>query len=204
MKTVLLDSVEVTPSKVVCVGRNYVEHIKELNNEMPTSMVIFMKPNSALIHQLTTFPKNTIQYEGEISFLIKNKKIAAVGFGLDLTNRQLQSELKAKSLPWERAKAFDGAAVMSEFVSIQSSDIDSLSMQLWINGALVQEAGVDLMIYKPLTVIEEVNSFSTLADHDIIMSGTPKGVGSYNKDDTFVGKIFIKEQLLISHTWVVQ
>ena len=159
MKTVLLDGIEVTPSKVVCVGRNYVEHIKELNNEMPTSMVIFMKPNSALTHQLTTFPKNTIQYEGEISFLIKNKKIAAVGFGLDLTNRQLQSELKAKGLPWERAKAFDGAAVMSEFVSIQSSDIDSLSMQLWINGALVQEAGVDLMIYKPLTVLEEANSF---------------------------------------------
>jgi 2-keto-4-pentenoate hydratase/2-oxohepta-3-ene-1,7-dioic acid hydratase in catechol pathway len=111
--------------------------------------------------------------------LIREGKIFAVGFGLDLTNRELQSELKAKGLPWERAKAFNGAAVMSQFVSIEESDIPKLSMQLWINGVLVQEGNSDLMIYKPLTVIDEISSFSTLADNDIVMTGTPKGERDY-------------------------
>lgn len=204
MQTVTVDGKSVTPSKVVCVGRNYVEHIKELNNEVPTSMVIFMKPNSALSLELITGKQTPLHYEGEISFLIQEGKINAVGFGLDLTNRELQSELKSKGLPWERAKAFDGAAVMSSFVSIQEEDIDKLSMELWINGLLVQEGGIDLMIYKPLQVIEEINSFSTLSDNDIVMSGTPKGVGSYGEGDTFEGKIFIKQKEIISHTWIAK
>ena len=119
MNTVMVDKQSVIPSKVVCVGRNYVEHIKELNNEMPTSMVIFMKPNTAVSSELITGKQMPLHYEGEICFLIKQGKISAVGFGLDLTHRELQSELKAKGLPWERAKAFDGAAVMSSFVSIE-------------------------------------------------------------------------------------
>ncbi len=204
MQTVTVDGKSVTPSKVVCVGRNYVEHIKELNNEVPTSMVIFMKPNSALSSELITGKQTPLHYEGEISFLIQEGKINAVGFGLDLTNRELQSELKSKGLPWERAKAFDGAAVMSSFVSIQEEDIDKLSMELWINGLLVQEGGIDLMIYKPLQVIEEINSFSTLSDNDIVMSGTPKGVGSYGEGDIFEGKIFIKQKEIISHTWIAK
>lgn len=202
MKTVLLDGFEVTPSKIVCVGRNYVEHIQELNNEIPSSMVVFMKPNSALSDELKTFSNKPLHYEGEISFLIKNKHIVAVGFGLDLTDRNLQSELKAKGLPWERAKAFDGAAVMSEFVSIASSKSDNLAMQLWINGTLVQNATIDLMIYKPLTIIEEISSFATLDDYDIVMSGTPKGVGTYTKGDEFIGKIFLAGKEVISHKWV--
>jgi len=204
MQTVTVDGKSVTPSKVVCVGRNYVEHIKELNNEVPTSMVIFMKPNSALSSDLITGKQTPLHYEGEISFLIQEGKINAVSFGLDLTNRELQSELKSKGLPWERAKAFDGAAVMSSFVSIQEEDIDKLSMELWINGLLVQEGGIDLMIYKPLQVIEEINSFSTLSDNDIVMSGTPKGVGSYGEGDIFEGKIFIKQKEIISHTWIAK
>jgi 2-keto-4-pentenoate hydratase/2-oxohepta-3-ene-1,7-dioic acid hydratase in catechol pathway len=204
MKTVTVDGKSVVPSKVVCVGRNYVEHIKELNNEVPTSMVIFMKSNSALSSELITGKQTPLHYEGEISFLIQQGKINAVGFGLDLTNRELQSELKSKGLPWERAKAFDGAAVMSSFVSIQEEDIDKLSMELWINGLLVQEGGVDLMIYKPLQVIEEINSFSTLSDNDIVMSGTPKGVGSYVEGDIFEGKIFINQQEIIFHKWIAK
>ena len=204
MKTVILDGQRVAPSKVVCVGRNYVEHIKELNNEMPSSMVLFMKPNSAISSELLTIPQTPLHYEGEISFLIRKSAIAAVGFGLDLTNRELQSELKGKGLPWERAKAFDGAAVMSAFVSIEPDDIENISMQLWINDVLVQEANSELMIYKPLSVIEEVSSFSTLADNDIVMTGTPKGVGSYVKGDKFVGKIFLKGREIISREWVAK
>lgn len=204
MKTVILDGARVAPSKVVCVGRNYVEHIKELNNEVPTSMVLFMKPNAALSSELVTGKQTPLHYEGEISFLMKQGKINAVGFGLDLTNRELQSELKGKGLPWERAKAFDGAAVMSQFVSIEASDIDKLSMQLWINDVLVQEGNIDLMIHKPLTVIDEINSFSTLTDNDIVMTGTPKGVGSYVKGDKFVGKIFLADREIISHEWIAK
>ena len=204
MNTVMVDNQRVVPSKVVCVGRNYVEHIQELHNEVPTSMVVFMKPNAAVSSELITGKQTLLHYEGEISFLIKQGKISAVGFGLDLTHRELQSELKAKGLPWERAKAFNGAAVMSLFVSIKEEDIDKLSLQLWINGVLVQEGGVALMIYKPLAIIEEINSFSTLMDNDIVMSGTPKGVGSYVKDDVFVGKIFIDKKEILSQEWIAQ
>ncbi|NCD12031.1 MAG: FAA hydrolase family protein [Epsilonproteobacteria bacterium] len=202
MKEVFFNGESVVPSKIVCVGRNYVEHIYELKNEIPTTMVLFMKPNSALGSALLTFPQTPLHYEGEICFLIRNGIIAGVGFGLDLTNRFLQSELKAKGLPWERAKAFDGAAVMSSFVSIESSDIAKLSMQLWMNNVLAQEAGVELMIYKPEQIIDEIATFSTLIDNDIVMSGTPKGVGSYVKGDTFVGKIFSDGKEIISQKWI--
>ena len=204
MNTVIVDNQNIVPNKIVCVGRNYVEHIKELNNEVPTSMVIFMKPNSAVSTELITGKQTPLHYEGEISFLIQQGKISAVGFGLDLTNRELQSELKSKGLPWERAKAFNGAAVMSSFVSIKANDIDKLSLQLWINGVLVQEGGVELMIYKPSVIIEEINSFLTLEDNDIVMSGTPKGVGSYMKGDIFVGKIFINKNEVLSQEWIAR
>ena len=204
MNSIKVDGKCVIPSKVVCVGRNYVEHIKELNNEIPSSMVLFMKPNSAITDSLHTVKQTPLHYEGEISFLIRSGKIYAVGFGLDLTDRTLQNELKTKGLPWERAKAFDGAAVMSEFVTIRESEIENLSMQLWINDTLVQEGGVDLMIYKPQNILEEINTFMTLEENDIVMTGTPKGVGSFIKDDIFVGKIFSSGKELISRTWVVQ
>lgn len=203
MNTVLVDGEKVTPSKVVCIGRNYVEHIQELQNEVPTSMVVFMKPNSAVSNVLVSH-MHSLHYEGEISFLIKNSKISAVGFGLDLTNRILQSELKEKKLPWERAKAFDGAAVFGDFVSIDSNSIDTLAMQLWINGQLVQEGNIGLMIYKPEMMLAEIGTFSTLIDGDIIMSGTPKGVGSFKKGDVFVGKIFANSKEVSSSEWTVQ
>ena len=99
MNTVIVDNQNIVPNKIVCVGRNYVEHIKELHNEVPTSMVVFMKPNSAVSHKLITGKQTPLHHEGEICFLIKQGKISAVGFGLDLTHRELQSELKAKGLP---------------------------------------------------------------------------------------------------------
>lgn len=203
MKTIILDDTRVAPSKVVCVGRNYVEHIHELKNEVPTSMVVFMKPNSAVSEKLV-LGVSPLHYEGEICFLIKHHKISGVGFGLDLTNRTLQSELKEKGLPWERAKAFDGAAVLSNFITIAQDKIALLSMELWINGVLTQQATIDMMIYKPEDIINEINTFSTLVDNDIVMSGTPKGVGSFKQGDIFIGKIFIGEQEIISKQWRVK
>ncbi len=201
MNAVLLDGKRVYPSKIVCVGRNYVEHIKELNNEVPTSMVLFMKPNSAISQRLGTGGKE-LHYEGEISFLIKNSKISAVGFGLDLTDRVLQSELKKSGLPWERAKAFDGAGVFSDFVEISEEQIGSLNLKLYINGELTQIGGVELMIYSPTVILEEISTFSTLEDDDIVMSGTPKGVGAFRIGDEFRGEIYIGDKLAVSKTWL--
>lgn len=200
MNSVNFETEEITPSKVVCVGRNYVEHIKELNNEMPSQMVLFNKPNSAITNTLNYFSP-THRFEGEICFLIKDGKINGVGFGLDLTNRDAQEYAKSKGLPWERAKAFDKSAVLSHFVEIEEDEINSLKMELYINGNLQQLATIDLMIYKPDTILKEIQSFMSLKDGDIIMSGTPKGVGSYNKGDIFEAKIFIGDKEIINTTF---
>ncbi len=140
------------PSKVICIGRNYVEHIHELNNEIPSSMVIFNKPNSAISDTFRFITPDT-RYEGEICFLIMDGTIAGIGFGLDLTKAELQNHLKSKGLPWERAKGFDGSAVLGNFVPFNTA-FESLRMTLHINGVLVQEATYELMIYKPLEMIE--------------------------------------------------
>jgi len=202
MKSIKLNNKEIIPSKIVCIGRNYVDHIKELDNEIPKDMVIFNKPNSSVSSELKYFSKDT-RYEGEICFLIKDNKIDAVGFGLDLTKADEQNYLKQKSLPWERAKSFDGAAVLGKFVSLKD-DISKIRLELFINDELIQEAGYELMIYKPSKIIEEISSFMTLEDGDIIMSGTPKGVGTYKKNDKFVGKIYLEDTLLIQTSWTVK
>ncbi len=191
----------VTPSKVVCIGRNYVEHIKELNNETPDSMVVFNKPNSAISDRLYYFDAYT-RFEGEICFLIIDKKITGVGFGLDLTKANIQNKMKEKGLPWERAKAFDKSAVFSDFVNF-SDDITKLSMKLHINNILVQEANYELMIYKPDSMLKEIESFMSLEDNDIIMSGTPKGVSTYNISDEFLGQIYCDKKLLVEVKFVV-
>jgi 2-keto-4-pentenoate hydratase/2-oxohepta-3-ene-1,7-dioic acid hydratase in catechol pathway len=193
---------QITPSKVICVGRNYVEHIKELNNETPDSMVLFNKPNSAVTNSLVYFDEST-RFEGEICFLIKDKKIEGIGFGLDLTHADIQNKMKQKGLPWERAKAFDNSAVFSQFVKF-SGDIRTLEMKLFVNNTLAQHATYDLMIYKPQKILEEIESFMSLEDGDIIMSGTPKGVATYKKGDVFIGEIYIDDSLVVSKSFLVQ
>ena len=202
MKTIQYKNQGVEVSKIVCIGRNYVEHIEELGNEIPSSMVVFNKPNSAISDTLYYFSEHC-RFEGEICFLIHDAKIDAVGFGLDLTHADIQNHLKSKGLPWERAKAFDHSAVLSEFIPL-SNDISTLGMKLYINDKLVQFATYDLMMYKPDTMLSEIQSFMTLEDNDIIMSGTPKGVGSYSIGDKFVGQVFSGESLLLEKEWLVK
>jgi 2-keto-4-pentenoate hydratase/2-oxohepta-3-ene-1,7-dioic acid hydratase in catechol pathway len=202
MKTLVFNDKCITPSKVVCIGRNYVEHIKELNNETPDTMVVFNKPNSAITNKLHFFTPDT-RFEGEICFLIEDKKIAGIGFGLDLTKANIQNKIKEKGWPWERAKAFDGSAVLSDFLRFDG-DITKLRLELYINNNLVQYATYDLMIYKPAQMLEEIQTFMSLEDGDIIMSGTPKGVATYNIGDIFVGKIYEDEKLLVETTWEVK
>jgi 2-keto-4-pentenoate hydratase/2-oxohepta-3-ene-1,7-dioic acid hydratase in catechol pathway len=203
MSTITIGNQRVEPSKIVCIGRNYVEHITELGNELPEEMVVFMKPNSALSSTLSAKCQDEpLHYEGELCFVVLQGRLGAVGFGLDLTRRALQTKLKNKGLPWERAKAFDGAALFSTFVSMEFP-LDDLSFSLAINDLPVQEGSPQLMIYKPDTILRELSSFLTLNDGDIIMTGTPKGVGEITPGDTFVGRVFARGKEIIAHTWQV-
>ncbi|BCE02608.1 fumarylacetoacetate hydrolase family protein [Marinicellulosiphila megalodicopiae] len=198
MNTVKFKNKLVIPSKVICIGRNYVGHIKELNNEMPSEPVIFIKPNSAVTQTLSAQQGNdnhAIHYEAELSLLIENGRFVAVSAGLDLTKRDVQSQLKVKGLPWERSKSFDGAAVFSEFVEF--NNIEDLSLLLSINGQITQQANFDLMIHKPEALLNDVTSVFSVEDFDILMTGTPKGVGVVNLGDRFELKILEANELLI-------
>ena len=202
MQTVRCENREITPSKVVCVGRNYVAHIEELNNEIPESMVLFNKPNSAIGDTLKFIQKDC-RFEGEICFLMKNSRIDALGFGLDLTKAEIQNKMKSKGLPWERAKAFNSSAVFSHFVPFKGT-LETLEMKLYVNENLVQHATYALMIYKPYEIIDEIQTFMSLEDGDIIMSGTPKGVSTYSLGDLFRGEIYVDNQLLLEETFTVR
>ncbi len=197
MNTVTLVSAKkssqsITPSKVICIGRNYVDHIKELANEIPDEMVVFLKPNSAINNMLSAkHNDDVLHYEAELSFLYQGGKFTAVGLGLDLTKREVQGKLKVKGLPWERAKAFDNSAIFSDFVSIEQDDIQQLNLSLMIDDVLKQQGGVSLMMAKPADILKELQTFMSLEDGDIVMTGTPKGVGVIGKNDTFTGQVYL-------------
>jgi len=200
MNTVTLISAEklsqpITPSKVVCIGRNYVDHIKELANEIPDEMVVFIKPNSAISSTLfAQHNGDALHYEAELSFLYQGGKFTAVALGLDLTKREVQGKLKAKGLPWERAKAFDKSAIFSDFVSIEQEDIEQLTLSLLINDELKQQGGVNLMMAKPDQILKELQTFVSLEDGDIVMTGTPKGVGVIGHNDHFIGQLYLSQK----------
>lgn len=201
MKTVTLDGQPITPSKIVCIGRNYVAHIEELGNEIPAEMVVFAKPNSAIGDRLCAhLGGEQLHYEGEIAFMVQGGALAAVGFGLDLTKRDLQSRLKSAGLPWERAKAFDGAALFSEFRRY-SGDPAGLAVELQVDGAVRQAGGADLMMYPPARILQELGTFMTLEDGDIIMTGTPAGVGPVEAGEVFTGRVYLGAENLARASW---
>jgi 2-keto-4-pentenoate hydratase/2-oxohepta-3-ene-1,7-dioic acid hydratase in catechol pathway len=193
---------KIIPGKIVCVGRNYVAHIEELGNPIPDDMVLFAKPNSAISDTFhSEHGGEALHYEAEICFVIENKALAGVGFGLDLTKRELQSALKQKGLPWERAKSFDGSALFAPFVALPNN-IDQLAVELWIDGDLAQRGDVSMMMFKPPTILKEISSCMSLEDGDIIMTGTPAGVGHVNQGSRFEGKIFDTKEMLTNAAWI--
>ena len=201
MKSVEFENEQVCPSKIVCVGRNYIDHITELKNTMPDQPVIFIKPNSS-VSSLLRCGQGGLHYEGELSFLIRENKLFGVGFGMDLTKRDVQKGLKEKGLPWERDKAFDGSAVLSQFVTLEG-DISELSLRLSINGEAKKIGGVEDMLYSPQVLLREAQSFLTFEENDILMTGTPAGVGLVNRWDVFLGQVFLGDKLLVEQEWVV-
>ena len=201
MNTVIVDTKKIAPSKIICIGRNYVDHIAELNNEVPDEMVVFLKPNSAIATQLQSFHQEALHYEAELCFLYQQGKFSAVAVGLDLTKRTLQAKLKAKGLPWERSKAFNGSAIFSDFVSIDDID-NSLSLTLTIDNHLTQAGGVELMMVKPADILLQLQDFMDLEEGDIVMTGTPKGVGEIVKGSQFVAEVVCQGKTLVCSTWL--
>lgn len=200
MRTVWFEDREVTPSKIVCIGRNYVAHIHELGNEIPGEMVVFGKPNSAITSTLRAVQQEPLHYEAEICYLVEKGDLAGVGGGLDLTKRELQSRLKAKGLPWERAKAFDGAALFSPFVRLAAADAE-LGVELLVDDILRQQGSTGLMIYSPNRILSELKTFMTFEDGDIIMTGTPAGVGTVGAGEVFEVRIVEGDRILSSGRW---
>jgi 2-keto-4-pentenoate hydratase/2-oxohepta-3-ene-1,7-dioic acid hydratase in catechol pathway len=174
----------VTPSKIVCIGRNYVDHIYELGNDIPDDMVVFLKPNSAITDTLRSELDETLHYEAELCFMVKDGQFSAVGVGLDMTKRELQGKLKKQGLPWERSKAFDGSALFSEFVPM-TGDPQDWCFQLSIDNVLTQLGHQQLMTYQPKAMFAAISEFMSLNDGDIVMTGTPKGVGAVCTNTSF-------------------
>ncbi|MEI8643256.1 fumarylacetoacetate hydrolase family protein [Pseudoalteromonas sp. Hal040] len=200
MQTVKWNEGVFTPSKIICVGRNYAAHIAELNNETPTNMVLFAKPNSAITESLKSeHLAEALHFETELCFLFKNKQLAAVGLGLDLTKRGLQSTLKEKGLPWERAKAFNGSALFTEFVTVNDSYHYQFSLK--IDGQETQFGDTKLMLHNAEQILAEISEFMDLEDGDIIMTGTPEGVGKVVANSTFAVTLMDDQQALLSHQW---
>lgn len=194
--------------KIICIGRNYTEHIEELENEKPDNPVIFLKPDSSVLTNNNPFVipsfSNNIHYEVEVLVKIcrlgkhidekfSHKYYDEIGLGIDFTARDLQSKLKEKGLPWEKAKGFDGSAVIGDFYSKENYNLQNTNFQLYKNDKLVQDGNTKNMLWKIDEIIAYVSLFFTLKIGDIIFTGTPAGVGSVESNDVLIGKLEHKE-----------
>ena len=190
--------------KIICIGRNYAKHIEELQNERPAEPVIFMKPDSAILLKNNPFiiPPFSSDIHYEVELVVKIKKIGKfidekfahkyydeIGLGIDFTARDLQGRLKEKGLPWEKAKAFDGSAVVGNFVDKSGLDMNRIRFELLKNGARVQQGDSSHMLWKIDEIISYVSQFFTLKIGDLIFTGTPEGVGRVSPDDVLEGRL---------------
>jgi len=199
--------------KIICIGRNYTDHISELQNEKPEDPVIFLKPDTSILLKKQPFfiPDFSEEVHYEVEVLVKIKKVGKhiqekfahkyydeIGLGIDFTARDLQQKLKEKGLPWEKAKAFDGAAVIGEKWLAKDSvaDINMLNFSLEKNGETVQKGNTEFMLWKIDELISYVSQFFTLKIGDIIFTGTPAGVGKVSAEDRLTG--FIEDKQIFS------
>ncbi|MET1254292.1 fumarylacetoacetate hydrolase family protein [Aliikangiella maris] len=190
-------------SKIVCVGRNYIAHAKELNNPIPDSPILFIKPNSCLVNLpdgvKLPITSSSCHHELEVAILVGQQmsntlpeqvadNIAGIGLGLDLTLREIQSELKAKGQPWEKAKSFDGACPVSPFIAYNKKQInlDKITFQLIKNGQVTQTGNTNDMLFKVTDLVATISQHFTLYPGDIVLTGTPAGVGELHSGDQLV------------------
>lgn len=191
--------------KLICIGRNYTDHIEELANERPTDPVVFIKPDSAILPKEQDFyiPEFSTEIHHEVEVLVKIKKVGKhieekfapsyydeISVGIDFTARDLQSELKSKGLPWEKAKGFDGSAVIGEWIDKSTfNDLNDLDFSLSKNDEMVQHGNTSLMLWKIDALIAYVSTFFMLKKGDILFTGTPAGVGKVAPNDYLAGKL---------------
>jgi len=199
--------------KLICIGRNYTDHIKELENEKPTDPVVFLKPDTAILLKKQPFfiPDFSDDVHHEVEVLVKINKVGKhidkkfahkyfdeIGLGVDFTARDLQAQLKAKGLPWEKAKAFDGAAVIGNWLpKTKFQNINNINFSLKKNDELVQTGNTELMLWKIDELIEYVSKYFTLKIGDIIFTGTPAGVGKVFAEDRLIGYLESEEMFSI-------
>jgi len=197
--------------KILCVGRNYSEHAKELGNAVPENPVIFSKPDTALLKNGEPFyiPDFSNDVHHEIELVIKINKVgkkiqekfarnyfSEIGLGIDFTARDKQNELKSKGLPWELAKAFDGSAPIGNFINIENIDLKNIDFSLLKNGQLVQQGNTSQMIFSFEQIVSFVSQYFTLKVGDLIYTGTPAGVGQVNIGDKLEGFIGSESMLI--------
>ncbi|MCL5030144.1 MAG: fumarylacetoacetate hydrolase family protein [Bacteroidetes bacterium] len=198
-------SKEIPIGKIVCVGRNYAEHAKELGNEIPEKPVIFLKPSSSVIYSgdKIIYPSfsNEMHHETELVLLIGRKiknadekeseeAIIGYGLGLDMTLRDVQNELKKKGHPWTIAKCFDTSAVLSDFVLKEKYQLTlNEEISLTINGEIRQKEKLNMMLFPPVKVVQYISSLMTLEEGDLVFTGTPKGVSKVERGDKLHAEI---------------
>jgi 2-keto-4-pentenoate hydratase/2-oxohepta-3-ene-1,7-dioic acid hydratase in catechol pathway len=200
-----LEPLPLVPGKVVCIGRNYAAHAQELGNEVPNRPVIFMKPSTALVNWNNTVAiptdRGECHHELELAILIGKtltkatqsqaaEAIEAVTLALDLTLRDLQSELKAKGHPWEMAKAFDGACPIAQWHPLPSLDwLNQAQLMLSVNGRVRQQGNSQLMLWPPLELLSYVSQYVTLQPGDVLLTGTPPGVNRLEVGDRLLATL---------------
>jgi len=199
--------------KFICIGRNYAEHAKELNNPLPAEPVIFIKPDTALLPDKGTLylPEysNDVHYEIELIFKVclegkfiqpeyALKYVNQISVGIDFTARDVQEECKKKGLPWTKAKCFNGSAAVGEFIPISEiHDLKNISFKLYQNGQIKQQGNSAMMLFDIPAIISYISTIMTLKRGDIIFTGTPAGVGKTNANDTLTGYLGGKKLLEI-------
>lgn len=197
--------------KIICIGRNYANHIAELQNERPDEPVIFLKPDSAVLPDKAPFviPDFSSDIHHEIEVIVKINKLGKyidpkfahkyydeIGLGIDFTARDVQNKLKEKGLPWEKAKAFDGSAIIGDFLpKNEFSSTENITFELTNNGQTVQKGNTANMLWKIDEIIAYVSQFFTLKKGDIIFTGTPEGVAKVAPNDVLEGFIENKKIL---------
>jgi 2-keto-4-pentenoate hydratase/2-oxohepta-3-ene-1,7-dioic acid hydratase in catechol pathway len=189
--------------KIICIGRNYVNHIEELQNERPSEPVVFMKPDSAVLLKQHPFviPEFSNDIHHEIELIVRINKVGKyidtkfahkyydeISVGIDFTARDLQNELKTKGLPWEKAKSFDGSAVIGDFLpKKQFNSLENITFELTNNNKTVQKSNASNMLWKIDELISYVSQYFTLKIGDIIFTGTPEGVAAVKPEDVLEG-----------------
>jgi 2-keto-4-pentenoate hydratase/2-oxohepta-3-ene-1,7-dioic acid hydratase in catechol pathway len=194
--------------KIICIGRNYIDHAKELNNEVPLEPVIFLKPETAIVPKRNPFfiPDFSNDVHHELELVVRINKIgkhiqekfahkyySQITVGIDFTARDLQKKLKEKGLPWEKAKAFDGSAVVGKWIDLDEKDIQNLNIHLLKNDQVVQQSSTAQMLFSINRLISEVSKYFTLKIGDLLFTGTPAGVGAVVPNDNLRGYINDKE-----------